>query len=87
MSSRASGGPDGRRSEWAAAHPEAPTDAETLTLRVPHDGSISGLRRVLDRLDDDGVAGLGVHSPDLDDVFLALTGHAAEAPTTEEVPV
>jgi len=61
----------------AAAHPEAATDAETLTLRVPHDGSISGLRRVLDRLDDDGVAVLGVHSPDLDDVFLALTAHGA----------
>jgi ABC-2 type transport system ATP-binding protein len=33
---------------------------------------------VLDRLDGAGVlaAGVSVHTPDLDDVFLALTGHA-----------
>lgn len=72
----------------AAALPDATTDAEALTLHVPNDGSIAGLRRVLDRLDDDGgVAGLTVASADLDDVFLALTGHAAEAPASKEVPV
>jgi ABC-2 type transport system ATP-binding protein len=42
---------------------------------------------VLDRLDDDGVTGLTVETADLDDVFLALTGHAAEAPATQEVSV
>ena len=55
---------------------------EALTLQVPNDGTIAGLRRVLDGLDDDGVAGLTVASTDLDDVFLALTGHAAEAPAS-----
>jgi len=55
-------------------------------LQVPSDGSIAGLRRLLDGLDDDGVAGLTVKSADLDDVFLALTGHAAQAPAAEEVP-
>ncbi len=70
----------------AAALPEATTDAETLTVQVPHDGSVAGLRRVLDRLDEDGVAGLTVASADLDDVFLALTGHAAEAPAPKAVP-
>jgi ABC-2 type transport system ATP-binding protein len=70
----------------AAAYPDATTDAETLSLQIPHDGSVAGLRRVLDGLDDQGVAGLTVESADLDDVFLALTGHAAEAPSTEEVP-
>jgi ABC-2 type transport system ATP-binding protein len=74
----------------AAAHPDATTDDEALTLQVPSDGSIAGLRRVLDvlgGLDDDGVAGLTVDSADLDDVFLALTGHAAEpSASSEEVP-
>jgi ABC-2 type transport system ATP-binding protein len=59
---------------------------ETLTLQVPSDGSVAGLRRVLDGLDEDGVAGLSVESADLDDVFLALTGHAAETAADQEVP-
>ncbi len=67
----------------AAALPNATIDAEALTLQVSNDGSVAALRRVLDRLDDDGVAGLTVASADLDDVFLALTGHAAEARTVE----
>ena len=55
-------------------------------MQVPNDGSVAGLRRVLDRLDDDGVAGLTLVSADLDDVFLALTGHAAKASASREVP-
>ena len=62
----------------AAAHPGAATIGEALTLQLPNDGSVAGLRRVLDGLDDDGVVGLTVESADLDDVFLALTGRAAE---------
>lgn len=69
----------------AAAHPDASTDAETLTLQVPHDGSVAGLRRVLAGLDDASVAGLTVESADLDDVFLALTGHAAEVAASKEI--
>jgi ABC-2 type transport system ATP-binding protein len=68
----------------AAAHPEATVDAGALALHVPHDGSIAGLRRVLDGLDDDDVAGLTAGSADLDDVFLALTGRAAQAPALKE---
>jgi len=68
----------------AAAHAGASADAEALTLQVPSDGSVAGLRRVLDALDDDGVAAVTVASADLDDVFLALTGRAAEAPAAEE---
>ena len=58
-------------------------DDEGLMLDVPSDGSIPALRAVLDRLDADSieVAGLAVQTPDLDDVFLSLTG----APQTEEV--
>ena len=70
----------------AAAHPGGTTNAEALTLHMPSDGSIAGLRRVLDGLDDTGVAGLTVESADLDDVFLALTGDAAETPVPEEIP-
>jgi ABC-2 type transport system ATP-binding protein len=71
----------------AALHPDATANTETLTLAVPNDGSVAGLRRVLDGLHDDDVAGLTVEQADLDDVFLALTGHPAEAPTSEEISV
>lgn len=56
----------------------------SLTLRVPSDGSVSSLRAVFDRLDAESiaVAGLTVHTPDLDDVFLALTGRGSG--TTQE---
>ena len=47
---------------------------EDLTLQVPSDGSMHSLRDVLDRLDGVKVERLSVHTPDLDDVFLALTG-------------
>ncbi len=70
----------------AARHPEATSNDESLTLQVPNDGTIAGLRRVLDGLEDDGIAGLSVEYADLDDVFLALTGHAAETPESEEIP-
>ncbi|MBB5867641.1 ABC-2 type transport system ATP-binding protein [Allocatelliglobosispora scoriae] len=47
-----------------------------LTLQVPHDGGVGPLRALLDRLDGASVevASLATHSPDLDDVFMALTG-------------
>jgi ABC-2 type transport system ATP-binding protein len=53
----------------------ATADTAQLTLQVPSDGSVPALRHLLDRLDAAGVAvdGLTVHTPDLDDVFLALT--------------
>ncbi len=57
-------------------------DDESLTLRVPTDGSVQSVKAILDRLDygasaDTAVedAGVTVHIPDLDDVFFALTGH------------
>jgi ABC-2 type transport system ATP-binding protein len=62
--------------EVAAAIPEATADTDSLTLRMANDG-VASLRRLLERLDDDAVAGLTVQSADLDDVFLALTGRAA----------
>ncbi|MFJ3233442.1 ATP-binding cassette domain-containing protein [Streptomyces sp. NPDC086787] len=55
---------------------EAARDDEALALRIPSDGSQRELRSVLDRLDSAGVEAdeLALHTPDLDDVFFALTG-------------
>ena len=52
-------------------------DEAVLTLRVASDGTAKSLRTLLDRLDEHSidVAEFSVHTPDLDDVFLALTGH------------
>jgi ABC-2 type transport system ATP-binding protein len=56
---------------------------EDLTLRVPSDGGLKSLRALLGHLDEHSVnpEDFSVHTPDLDDVFLALTGHA----NTEEI--
>jgi ABC-2 type transport system ATP-binding protein len=55
-------------------------DDAALSLEVPSDGGVSSLRMVLDRLDDEliTVEELSVHTPDLDDVFLALTGQISD---------
>ncbi|MBG6059397.1 ABC-2 type transport system ATP-binding protein [Cryobacterium sp. MP_M5] len=54
-------------------------DDAGLELTVPSDGGVGALRAVLDRLDAARleVADLSIHTPDLDDVFLALTGTTA----------
>jgi ABC-2 type transport system ATP-binding protein len=54
-------------------------DDEELTLRTPSDGGAKTLRDLLNRLDEHSVdiEEFSVHTPDLDDVFLALTGHAS----------
>jgi ABC-2 type transport system ATP-binding protein len=59
-------------------------DDENLTLRVPGDGGVKSLRALLGQLDDHCITAeeLSVHTPDLDDVFLALTGHADTEVTT-----
>jgi ABC-2 type transport system ATP-binding protein len=59
---------------------DATRDDEALTLRVLSDGGTKSLRALLDRLDEYSLnaEGFSVHSPDLDDVFLALTGHTTE---------
>jgi ABC-2 type transport system ATP-binding protein len=50
-------------------------DDEALTLQVPGDGSVHTLRALLDALDNASVEvdSLTVHTPDLDDVFFAVT--------------
>ncbi|MEU5258585.1 ATP-binding cassette domain-containing protein [Amycolatopsis sp. NPDC021455] len=55
-------------------------DDDAMVLRVPGDGGTKSLRSLLDRLDEYSITAgeLSVHTPDLDDVFLALTGHTTE---------
>jgi len=74
--------PDAYRSA-ATALREVTRDDEALALQIPSDGSQRELRSILDWLDAAGVEAdeLTVHTPDLDDVFFALTGPAA-SPTT-----
>jgi ABC-2 type transport system ATP-binding protein len=58
-------------------------DEDALALQVPGDGSVATLRALLDRLDQHSieVGELSVHTPDLDDVFFALTGPMTEKET------
>jgi ABC-2 type transport system ATP-binding protein len=54
-------------------------DPDNLTLQVPSDGSVASLKALLDRFDDASISveRLSIHTPDLDDVFFALTSHSA----------
>ncbi|MFJ9135301.1 ATP-binding cassette domain-containing protein [Streptomyces sp. NPDC102256] len=71
---------------------ESTRDDEALSLQFPSDGSQRELRSVLDWLDAAGVEAdeLTVHTPDLDDVFFALTGDTTaphrQAPPTQPAP-
>jgi len=62
----------------ARVFPDATRDDENLALRVPGDGGVKSLQALLGRLNEHSIDAeeLSVHTPDLDDVFLALTGHA-----------
>ncbi|MEJ3404571.1 ATP-binding cassette domain-containing protein [Rathayibacter sp. YIM 133350] len=56
---------------------------DTVIREAPTDGTLAGLRVVLDALSAEGVpvgTSVVVRKPSMDDVFLALTGHS----TTEE---
>ncbi|MFB7194923.1 ABC transporter, partial [Streptomyces sp. NPDC056240] len=68
--------PDTYQSAALTLH-EAHRDDEALALQIPSDGSQRELRSLLDHLDSTGIEAdeLTVHTPDLDDVFFALTGN------------
>lgn len=55
-------------------------DPEALTLKVPSDGGVREIRELLTHLDDRAIdiSDMSVHTPDLDDVFLTLTGRQKE---------
>ena len=60
-------------------------DRHTRRLTAPTDGGTEQLVTVIRSLDDAGIAldDVGLRRPTLDDVFLSLTGHAAEEPVFE----
>ncbi|RMI33979.1 ATP-binding cassette domain-containing protein [Nocardia stercoris] len=70
----------------AAAAALGGVPGDNLSLAVASDGGVRSLRSVLDLLDAAGLEpeGLAVHTPDLDDVFLTLTGQVTTAAITEE---
>lgn len=55
---------------------------ETLSVAVPGSAVMPTVLRALDQAEIE-VVELGLRTASLDDVFLALTGHAAEAPTAQ----
>ncbi len=59
-------------------------DSDALALRVPSDGSLRSLKTLIDRLGERAIEvdELSVHTPDLDDVFLALTGDSTNEKVT-----
>jgi ABC-2 type transport system ATP-binding protein len=61
-------------------------DDEGLALQIPSDGSVHGLRMLIDHLDASSIKvdGLSVRSADLDDVFLSLTGRPDGRPDGHE---
>ncbi|MGP2439066.1 ATP-binding cassette domain-containing protein [Streptomyces sp. JW3] len=65
----------------ADALPGTTRDDDALALRMASDGSQRELRAILGRLDTAGIEAdeLTVHTPDLDDVFFALTGDTTDA--------
>jgi ABC-2 type transport system ATP-binding protein len=84
----------GRAAEVLARHGQVDCaiDEQTRRLTVPTNGGAQGLVQVVRELDEMTVAidDIGLRRPTLDDVFLALTGHAAEVPTSgaeEPIPV
>jgi ABC-2 type transport system ATP-binding protein len=58
-------------------------DDTRLELQVPSDGSVASLRWLFEQLDasEIEVAQLSIHTPDLDDVFFAVTGRTAGEPS------
>ncbi len=66
----------------------AVTGRDSPSLQIPTDGNVATLRRVLRDLDEAGVdvVDLAIHTPDLDDVFFALTGRDAHAVQSSAEP-
>jgi ABC-2 type transport system ATP-binding protein len=61
-------------------------DEDQLVLQVPADGAVDSLRELLDELHEAriDVERLSIHTPDLDDVFFAVTGSHVPAQVNED---
>ncbi|HEY0536590.1 MAG TPA: ATP-binding cassette domain-containing protein [Actinoplanes sp.] len=62
----------------AALLPSASSEPSALVLRVPGEATPAELRDLLNRLGDVTASQVSLHTPDLDDVFLTLTGRPEE---------
>ena len=62
--------------------PTAASDPDQLVLQVAADGTADSLRELLDEMHRAriGVERVSIHTPDLDDVFLAITGSPTTGP-------
>jgi ABC-2 type transport system ATP-binding protein len=81
-------GPGPLRSAAEILDAAAPDEGQ-LVLQVPTDGTVDTLRELLDRLHRAHVEvePLSIHTPDLDDVFLAVTGsHVTGRPDRDLTP-
>ena len=66
--------------------PAAASDQDQLILQVPADGTADSIRDLLDELHEAHIAveQLSIHTPDLDDVFFAVTGSHVAAQSNED---
>jgi ABC-2 type transport system ATP-binding protein len=70
--------------------PAAGADQHQLVLQVPADGTVDSLRELLDELHRARIEvdRLSIHTPDLDDVFFAVTGsHVNAQPNQDPTPL
>jgi ABC-2 type transport system ATP-binding protein len=69
----------------SALFPAAAADEDQLVLQVAADGTVHSLRQLLDELHEAriDVERLSIHTADLDDVFLAVTGSATTIPPND----
>jgi ABC-2 type transport system ATP-binding protein len=77
----ATGTPDELKGRLGGETVELRAHSGELLREVPTDGTVSGLRRALDVLDESGAEGtVALRRPSLDDVFLSLTAPRTGAP-------
>lgn len=65
------------------------SNGDLLSVDVPSDGSVASIKGLLDKFGDQSidVDNLSIHSPDLDDVFFALTGRGADEADAQEATI
>lgn len=68
---------------------EVKSDRDQLSVDVSSDGSVASIKRLLDKFGGQSIAveNLSIHSPDLDDVFFALTGRAADGADAQKATI
>jgi len=79
---------DARRIVAAHAAGDVEVRVPARSLQAPVDGGVDVLTDVLQELRERqiGISDVGIRRPTLDDVFLTLTGHAAEPPPRDDGP-